>query len=296
VSDVALAPGKAFLTGEYAVLHGGTAIVMAIDRHARARLGTPRQRSPLLAAAAKVSIDHCGPAEVDVDTSAMIGPDGQKLGLGSSAAAVTAAVLMRHHAAGCQLTDDELFVLARRAHARVQPGGSGADVLASVLGGVLEVRRDPESGIEWSPAALPAGLELVFLWTGAAASTPALVAAVGDMAADLVGLAAELSGALLGGERAASLALVERYREELRKLGQDAGVEIITPAHEQVAALARARGGAAKPSGAGGGDLAVAFLWEPEAARALREDARAVGLLPIDLRIEPLGARIASEP
>jgi phosphomevalonate kinase len=35
----ASAPGKLLLAGEYSVLEGGVAVVMAVDRRARARIG-----------------------------------------------------------------------------------------------------------------------------------------------------------------------------------------------------------------------------------------------------------------
>ncbi len=290
------APGKAFLSGEYAVLHGGPALVMAVDRYAIARIGRPRDPSPLLAAVARACEEHGAPIDVDVDTSAMMGPGGQKLGLGSSAAAAVAAVHLRVTAAGQHLTDDELFVLARRAHRAVQPKGSALDVLAAAVGGVVDATVDPESGLDWNPVTLPSGLSLVFAWTGASASTPSLVASAGAQAESLVPLAVELRAALLGGDARTGRAAVEAYREAMSALGRSTGTDIVTPAHARVAAISRDYGAAAKPSGAGGGDLAVAFVWDdPEAARALAAALGREGFTPIPLAVARTGAETMHE-
>ncbi len=47
----------------------------------------------------------------------------------------------------------------------------------------------------------------------------------------------------------------------------------MTPAFDAAAALARALGGAAKPSGAGGGDVGIAFFSDPDAAQRFRTGA-----------------------
>src|SRR4051812_23142786 len=81
-----LAPGKLVLSGAYAVLDGAAAIVVAVDRHARAgtRERAPTRSPELLAAFGE------GPAPI-CDTSSMR-ENGKKLGLGSSAAALVAAL------------------------------------------------------------------------------------------------------------------------------------------------------------------------------------------------------------
>ncbi len=60
----------------------------------------------------------------------------------------------------------------------------------------------------------------------------------------------------------------------------------------QLAALARRHGGAAKPSGAGGGDLGVAFTIGNDATQRLREDARAAGLTLLSLGAPAPGLRL----
>jgi phosphomevalonate kinase len=76
---IATAPGKLILTGEYAVLDGAPAIVVAVDRRAVARRNaTPRGSSPFLIAVADEIAARRGPAdpaaraalEISVDSTA----------------------------------------------------------------------------------------------------------------------------------------------------------------------------------------------------------------------------------
>ena len=93
---IATAPGKLILTGEYAVLDGAPAIVIAVDRRAIARRNAiPRGSSPFLIAVAEEIAARRGAAdpaaraalEISVDSTAFYNR-AQKLGLGSSAAVV----------------------------------------------------------------------------------------------------------------------------------------------------------------------------------------------------------------
>src|SRR5207249_9311932 len=170
----ASAPGKLFLAGEYAVLAGAPALVAAVDRRAHVRVVLEPGAGPLdveslaeekrrvihdperdavgggdagavLAALriARTAAPSLAPmrARVVVDTRAFLA-DGQKLGLGRSAATVAAAVAALLAGVGRQ-DRGEILQAALAAHALFQEGrGSGADVAAAVRGGVLEFRRD----------------------------------------------------------------------------------------------------------------------------------------------------------
>ena len=96
----AIAPGKLVLTGAYAVLDGAPAIVVAVDRHAVADASrTARSAAPEIRAALE------GAPAPEVDVSALYDARGGKLGLGSSAAAVVAALAARALAEGADLAD-----------------------------------------------------------------------------------------------------------------------------------------------------------------------------------------------
>ncbi|TMQ03453.1 MAG: hypothetical protein E6J90_53440, partial [Deltaproteobacteria bacterium] len=162
---IATAPGKLIVTGEYAVLDGATALVVAVDRRAVARRNAqPRGSSPFLVAvaaeiAARWGADHpaAGAAlEISVDSSAFydrasqrrlavtplgssvaasaIDPGrpagiggGQKLGLGSSAAVTVAATALALESLDRRsaIDRDEILEVALAAHARAQ-GPRGA--------------------------------------------------------------------------------------------------------------------------------------------------------------------------
>src|SRR3954451_15232031 len=140
---IATAPGKLILTGEYAVLGGAPAIVVAVDRRAVARRNsTPRGSSPFLLAVADEIAQRRGgsdPAaraalEISVDSTAFYDKI-TKLGLGSSAAVTVAATALALGTADPQ----EVLSVALAAHARAQgprgARGSGADIAAAVHGG-----------------------------------------------------------------------------------------------------------------------------------------------------------------
>jgi mevalonate kinase len=172
---LASAPGKLVIAGEYAVLEGAPALVLAIDRQARVTLedsdGSDYEISapglgihaacgrldaagriawPALGAAASASLRLVGailetlgaeerppPFRASLDTRAFRadGDRRRKLGLGSSAA-LTVALASAIRALG-RRGAPSLYTL-RAAHRRAQDGhGSGLDVAASRHGGLL---------------------------------------------------------------------------------------------------------------------------------------------------------------
>lgn len=165
------APGKLFLSGEYAVLWGGTARIAAVgprvactirrreDREVHVLL--PGARLSGSASRAGVTWGGVPPAEfhfaartIDLALRAHgrealgfdlafapspLGPGGHKLGVGSSARATVLA------AEAVRWALDERYdglKLALLAHAEAQGGkGSGGDVASCFVGGVVRYRR-----------------------------------------------------------------------------------------------------------------------------------------------------------
>lgn len=286
------APGKLFLIGEYAVLHGGTAVVAAVDRRAVARFvpgGQPE--SPLIAEAVKVLAQYAEQKGLSlpdgaphVDSSAL-SQGGQKLGIGSSAAAVVAATGALWDALG-QPDLSLVAPFAAQAHRRAQGGrGSGGDVAAAVFGGVISYAQ---SGlVRQMPAVVPA--ELVVFRAGDPAATVQFLHAVERLEARdpaehaahvklIAEAAARFVHAYETGDCGGLLASVAAAHEALQALGSAADVPIVTPALQTAAALARGCGGAAKGSGAGGGDVGIGFFPDRESADAFRARAAKLDL------------------
>lgn len=239
-------PGKLVLMGEYAVLDGAPAFSLAV-RHG---VAVVREDGP----------HHVETPDGDtrfVD-AALAGASGryrftalepfdlpEKPGMGGSGAAVVAALL----AAGAANDPVSLTRTGIAIHRRVQGGGSGIDVATSAHGHGIRFQADRAT-----PVALPTP---IVVWSGASAKT---------------GPRVKLYRQAAGRERfvEASTELVERFTAEpvettrqayrlLCAMASRAGFTYTTPAIEAIVALAEEAGGAAKPSGAGGGDVVVAW-------------------------------------
>jgi phosphomevalonate kinase len=308
--------GKVFLAGEYAVLDPGRpALLVGIERKlhatATAARGLRIVHSPTGLAwdggpapaelrfavrAAQLAEGFCGTrADVRILFEDDLAVEGRKLGLGGSAAACVLAVRAVCALAGRAATDEEVISLALAAHWAEQGGsGSGADVAAAALGGVLEVR----SRIAWKsaeelmaiPAAqiassrpleirrvpVPARLRLMLADVGSPANTRSLVRAVRAFAAgdpgrwqlragEISAAAEKLRAAIEADDAEGALAAVRRGAAAMAALGENAQAPIVTPELLRACALASAAGAAGKPSGAGGGDCAVIVAFGDEA-------------------------------
>lgn len=310
------APGKLVLLGEYAVLDGFPAIVAAVNRRASGQFVPGRSpESPLVDIAVRHAKDALGPnrsalprGSVLVDTSAFFSPNGTKMGIGSSAATAAVSVGAVLEMAGLSVTDsmDLIFDVALASHREAQGGlGSGADVAAAVYGGMLHYTR-PKAGGPAAIRRLPplAGVEMVVFATGTPSSTVDCLQGVAAFAAAspeahrlLLPPIAEAVGRFEAGlfarDAAEIFAAIAAAHTGMELLGQAANVPIVTPVLAHAAVLASEVGGAAKPSGAGGGDVGIAFLPDAEAADEFRTRARDIGLGILDLFFDPTGiARI----
>jgi phosphomevalonate kinase len=258
------APGKVVVAGEYAVVDGAPAIVAAVglgvavdvvpgaERGIRTPDGDARFVAPAL--------DAAGAPTGTFTFVASGGPDlPSKPGLGGSAAATVVAVHAARVLSGGDASADAVRALATEVHHRVQGSGSGIDVAASAHGGVLRfVRGEPPV-----PLAAP---RLVVVWTGASARTGPRVERYLAWPGRDAFVAA--SAALVDRFAADPLAALRENGRLLVAMADAAGLDYRTPALDRITALAEEHGGAAKPSGAGGGDSAVAILPDPEAEAA----------------------------
>jgi len=304
------APGKLLLLGEYSVAFGGLGLAMAVDR--RAELHPAPTESVDLEnlvdfcrsfVAQRLGVKQPGLAW-RADSSRLY--EGEvKLGLGSSAAVAVAAVSSLFVELGRKIDSPSarrrLWGLTLDAHRAMRgSGGSGIDLAASLFGGVvgLSAGRLPEV----KACRLPTDLRLVTVWSGEAASTPALLGAVRTFAQRSPGqfdaLMSEMRGVVepfFAAPRGAGdwIAAAQRYGALMDRLGQEAGVGIVTPGMRRLTALAADLGGAAKPSGAGGGDVVLGYFTEEDAATEFGAAAQDAGVMPLNLAVEPVGVRAA---
>jgi phosphomevalonate kinase len=294
-----IAPGKVLLFGAYSVLEGTPALVVAVDRYAIADAST---RSPSASREVRAAIGDAPAPELDLSS---LHQDGEKLGLGSSAAALVATLGVRAAEEGKDLFSDavrkEIFLAARRAHAEAQGGGSGVDIAASTYGGALLYGMVPTDDRLITRVDLPADLVLAVFWSGRSARTSELIGRVRGLAEkdrDAFARCIDAIGACVPAARAACekreaesiVAAGQANARALAELGRAADAPIVPPAFADLALLAEREKGAFYPSGAGGGDVGVWLGKDPPSSDFLA-DARSRGMLPLDLGIDRAGVR-----
>ncbi len=332
----ARAPGKLFLLGEYAVLDGCPAIVAAVDggveveaRKNRvdrdvdvflpqlgihAKLGehgyNAKQHQGVLAFVA-ACISALSPEErlrlpVGIEFKVRFHEFqqvSQKLGLGGSAALVSAvtAVLMEwcYGAGVTQERPELIYHRARAAHRLAQQGvGSGADVAASVYGGVIlfepTASESSVTRLDW-----PQDISLLAAYSGQAARTTALIETYHRVKRAKAAIHAEFlecstqAVARLASALYASTEVEQTWAEAAQVLpffAEKLGLPYLTRNLRTLLALAQEHGVTAKPSGAGGGDCAIALFSEKKKG-ALVQAWQASGCLPLDLQPAVPGVR-----
>jgi len=348
------APGKAFLAGEYAVLEpSSAALVVGIDRFLEASLrplagnkveivhrptgsfvageltaegirwaGGIAGEVRFAARAAGLAARLCAAEGHRQRGFALVyendfAREGKKLGLGGSAAACVLAVRATCAAQERPLAGEEVAALAGAAHFDEQGGrGSGVDVAACALGGLLEVTvqrpfrvgEDPRDVLRAPPFSvrrlpLAPDLRLLLACTGAPADSRALVGRVLEFArasparyrarCEAISRARSgLSDALEAAARSdseepreAALDAIRQGAAAMAALGDEANVAIVTPDLSRACAIAASAGAVAKPSGAGGGDCAIVVAFDDAAIDRAARALEAGGFSPV--RIAP---------
>ncbi len=326
----AYAPGKAVLAGEYAVLAGAPALIMAVNRFAHCTISTANSavwtfssagfegksehslaslfRPDLMTANdparllgwvlnRSVSADQHQQLRSALPTGARVHTDTRdmyqgvnKLGLGSSAALITAIA-----GSIAQLTGAgaPTFQAIHDAHQASQGGvGSGLDIATSLAGGLIRF----ENG-QSIPALWPANLHYRFVYSGHPASTSQLVVRFrswresAQKSRSIGPLTDLFDAAATLANRAINLDNIQAYIQALRKLDAAAQIGIYSPEHKTIAAMAEQHRLLYKPCGAGGGDLGVAIS---DSLDALHEFSAAIGknFAVIDLEIASNGLKI----
>ena len=217
--------------------------------------------------------------------------NGKKYGLGSSAAVTVAtihAICKFYH---LPITKKKLFKLAAIAHFSVQGNGSLGDIATSVYGGwiafntfdhqwlnimqrsvsIKELINKSWPKLRIEPLQPPKNLKLLIGWTGSPASTSQLVDRVSLGKArhpneyqKFLQRSKRCIKKMINGFHNGSLSTIKHEiiinRKLLNQLGQFTHVAIETPALKRLCKIASLSGGAAKSSGAGGGDCGIVII------------------------------------
>lgn len=321
------APGKAIVSGEYAVLVGAPAIAVAINRRASVHVeavdgevhqirtqgfldgtwhlrmqsdGVLAWQNPPPEPGLKL-IEHVfseklfrkiPPLAVEIDTRGFSDTGtGKKLGLGSSAAAMTALV-----AALCHISnrDADMGSIAHQAHAAFQGGvGSGVDVATSITGGTIGFHRSSNA----NPLALSWPRELSFrvLWSGHPAETADRIHKLarrnlgGESWSALGCAASDVFDAWCGGQAEEILVALRAYAAELRQFSRLNELGVFVSGHEDLYGMAAEHDVVYKPCGAGGGDIGIVCGRDTNAVDTFCKRARKTGFSELQLKIDEHG-------
>lgn len=275
---IASAPGSLMITGEHAVLHGRRAIAAAVSARISVTL-TPGTDSMVHLDSSIASVTMpCNALVMDPRLRFVCGalslrssrlgtgvrlairsefpPD---LGLGSSAAVTVASLAALDAFAGLPSDPERLQEDATRVVRSVQGCGSGADVAASVYGGMVLYRGEPRSITE-----LKRCPPVTVIYSGSKLPTPEVIRRVDAFAAKHPRLVERLYDAM---DEVTSEAWTAAEAEDWHGVGRmaDAGqglMESLGVCNERLASMVqwlRSRAGVsgAKISGSGLGDCVI---------------------------------------
>lgn len=241
---------------------------------------------------------------------------GKKYGLGSSGAVTVATIkaLLKFYAIDPEF--ELVYKLASLAHLSVKSNGSFGDIAASTYGGWIayacfdrewvmekatELTLTELLKTEWPqlmirPLTPPANLRLVIGWTGSPASTTHLVDRVNDVRGGIddfyktfLGASKTCVNAMIAafekGDLQAIQAGIRENRLLLQQLTAHTGVVIETPPLTQLCDLAEKNLGAAKSSGAGGGDCGIVIIDRQSGIIPLISEWEKVGIMNLPLHV-----------
>lgn len=320
----ASAPGKVLIWGEYGVLLGAPALVMAVDRRAQVRLSESGQgrvhcdpsgdyevslRQQLKDALVRHGLDPASlnRLAVQVDSRSLHeeAPRDQrrprKLGLGSSAAVLVA--LDEAVARWAQSPPMALVERLRCLQAGHQGGqGSGMDIAAALQGGVFAYRRGPDMVPALESLVWPSGLHWQVVWSGqpsvSSDHVARFLAATQQQPERAKGLLAQISAysegglaAWRAGQWSDVLDAFDAAAECLGTIGDWLQRPLLSERDRHGQALARRCGAHYKPAGAGGGDIGL--LLAADASALARASAALVeqGWVALPMALDPHGTQ-----
>ncbi|MFV0560215.1 MAG: phosphomevalonate kinase [Enterococcus sp.] len=249
-------------------------------------------------------------------TSELDSSNGRKYGLGSSGAVTVATVKALNIFYDLQLTQLQIFKIAALANLAVQDNGSCGDIAASCYGGWIAfstfdhdwVREQTKvlsinelltcawPGLSIENLQEPKDLRLLIGWTGSPASTSDLVDQVHRSREDkmvsyetFLKNSTECVQAMIEGFKANDVEKIQQMiranRTLLRNLSSLTGVSIETALLKELCDLAENYDGAAKSSGAGGGDCGIVIFNQKSGILPLMSAWEKADITPLPLHV-----------
>jgi len=108
----------------------------------------------------------------------------------------------------------------------------------------------------------------------------------------MMDLSHEGSKAFEIGDTDAFLNIVEDFKDQEYLLGQESDTEIISDVHQEIIRMVKSVGGTYKPSGAGGGDIGVAFCKDSSTADQIRQIIGDSMFDVMNLKMNPTGTEV----
>ncbi len=294
------APGKLLLMGEHAVVYGYPCIVAAVDKRIYIEAKwSDNNKDKVIAPGVKntVFIDMAIKVmkekyditqESELKTLSDFPPN---IGLGSSSASTVAAVKALATLFNITLSQSQLFNLVHTIILKIQKKGSGADVAASVYGGVVYFKSGLIAKIN-----IPSSFSLIIGYSGSKADTVSYIKKVSqlyterrkeiDKLFDQIGALVEKAKKALESNDMPTLGtLMTQNHQLLQKLN------VSTPQLDaMVEASLTAGAWGAKLSGAGGGDCMIALVSESKRDKVRYAIEKAGGRI-INVSVDKRGVR-----
>lgn len=242
--------------------------------------------------------------------------DGRKYGLGSSGAVTVATIKALLKFYRVNFTNEIVYKLAAITHLAINSNGSFGDLAASTYGGwiayscfdrnwLIEKMIDTPLvelvTMDWpllsiQPLEAPADLELLIGWTGSPASTTQLVDLINDEKEEIN----EDYQNFLERSKICVEQIIEAFHQQniyniqrgirtnrklLQQLAAYSGLHIETKTLFELCEIAEDFFGAAKSSGAGGGDCGIVLIEKQQIRDNLFEQWKEAGIIPLPLAI-----------
>ena len=271
------------LSGEYAALVGGRAVIIPINDIrliiTEAMEPSSAFTSPVIENALKIAIPELEQYErksplkyIVSENSGFFSSDGNKLGVGLSAAEAVATISLRYARAGFDTAQirKSIAAYALQAHRNAQGGiGSGADVYCCAYGIpiIYQYKDTLSEPVIIQQMDLP-DIPIHLVYTGRGSNTREAVLKFEKwcnksdesdrvLLKELIQHADEIASIWTKFERKSFLNAVNAFVAVMRETARRAGTEYWISVHDDLKSWADNYDGIVKPVGAGGGDMAL---------------------------------------